>query len=180
MTVNIKIVLYVAKASKWWPNGLALGVNDARMIGGKHTIGIFNTTIARDWVTDTNKMLCSCKKDLQKNKQKIETSNETTQQHSQKHETRRWRGWSLESRPRKIEHTRYSKNFADKCPFRSYDQVLTTSNTECVAISIDNSNSCLTYGGMEFQATYWQTKKTLKNHNKLQTWKITRCWQKNW
>ena len=67
-------------------------------MGGKHIVGIFNTTTARDRVTDTKKMLSSCKKDLQKNKQKIEISNETTQQHSQKDETRRWRGWSLESR----------------------------------------------------------------------------------
>ena len=98
-----------------------MGVNDARMMGGKHTVGIFNTTTARDQVTDTKQMLSSCKKYLQKNKQNIETSNETTQQHSQKDETRRWRGWSLESGPRKIEHTRYSKNFVDKSPFSYHD-----------------------------------------------------------
>ena len=107
----------MTKASKWWPNGLALGFNDARMMGGKHTIGIFNTTKARDQVTDTKKMLSSSKKDLQKNKQKIET----TQQHSQKDETRRWRGWSLESGPRKIEHTHYSNNFVDNSPFSYHD-----------------------------------------------------------
>ena len=95
--------------------------HNARMMGGNHTVGIFNTTTARDRVTDTKQMLSSCKKDLQKNKQKIETSNETTQQHSQKDETRRWRGWSLESGPRKIEHTRYSKNFVDKSPFSYHD-----------------------------------------------------------